>query len=376
MNDLEAFLEPVDIDLIRGDIAFYDRQYGRTLDVFTDGFPDVDQADVIIVGVNEFRGAGFFSDRHPADAVREKFYKLFFWHAEIRIADIGNIRQGATLNDTYSCLKTVLKDFAGTGKAVIVIGGSHDMTLAQSRVYSDAGQFVEAAVIDACIDLQSESMNRSENFLMEMLTSEPNYVKHYNHIGFQSYFVHPYMLETLDKLRFDCFRVGTCREQLEEMEPVLRDSHFVSFDISAIRHSDAPAGGVSPNGFSGEEACSLAGYAGQSERAESFGIFGYLPEKDIHGMTALQIAQMIWYFIDGRNRRRNEAAFEDSHNFNQYHTTISDDEITVFLQSKKTGRWWMQLPGDKYIACSHKDYLYASNNEIPERWLRAQERDF
>jgi hypothetical protein len=47
---------------------------------------------------------------------------------------------------------------------------------------------------------------------------------------------------------------------------------------------------------------------------------------------------------------------------------------TVFLQSKKTGRWWMQLPDKKFIACSYKDYLLASSNEIPERWLRAQER--
>jgi len=48
---------------------------------------------------------------------------------------------------------------------------------------------------------------------MEMLTSEPNLVKHYNHIGFQSYFVHPRMLETMDKLRFDCFRLAWQRKK-------------------------------------------------------------------------------------------------------------------------------------------------------------------
>jgi formiminoglutamase len=47
---------------------------------------------------------------------------------------------------------------------------------------------------------------------------------------------------------------------------------------------------------------------------------------------------------------------------------------TTFIQSKKTGRWWMQLPDKRFIACSYKDYLLASSNEIPERWLRAQER--
>jgi hypothetical protein len=34
----------------------------------------------------------------------------------------------------------------------------------------------------------------------------------------------------------------------------------------------------------------------------------------------------------------------------------------------------MQLPNKKYIASSYKDYVQASHNEIPERWLRAQER--
>ena len=59
--------------------------------------------------------------------------------------------------------------------------------------------------------------------------------------------------------------------------------------------------------------------------------------------------------------------------FNEFHTVFNQMD-TIFLQSKKTGRWWMQLPDKKMIACSYKDYLNASNNEIPERWLRAQER--
>src|SRR5688572_31031708 len=57
---------------------------------------------------------------------------------------------------------------------------------------------------------------RHENFLMEMLTGEPNYIRHYNHIAFQSYFVHPRILETMDRLRFDCFRVGSVKERSEE----------------------------------------------------------------------------------------------------------------------------------------------------------------
>jgi hypothetical protein len=105
----------------------------------------------------------------------------------------------------------------------------------------------------------------------------------------------------------------------------------------------------------------------------TFGIYGYHTENDLNDLTAKQIAQMIWYFIDGASRNKQEAVFDDKHNFNEYHTAFTEMD-TVFLQSKRTGRWWMQLPDKKLIACGYNDYLNASSNEIPERWLRAQER--
>ena len=128
-----------------------------------------------------------------------------------RIADIGNIKTGASINDSYAAIKMVLKELLQMNKTIIILGGSHDNTLAQYFAYKDLDKIIEATVVDATIDLKSESSLRSENFLMEMLTGEPNMVRHYNHIGFQSYFVHPHMLETMDKLRFDCFRVGTAK---------------------------------------------------------------------------------------------------------------------------------------------------------------------
>ena len=104
------------------------------------------------------------------------------------------------------------------------------------------------------------------------------------------------------------------------------------------------------------------------------GIYGYMPHKDKDRLTAKQISHMLWYLVDGYHRGRREARLEEKESFNEFHMAFSEVE-TVFLQSKKTGRWWMQLPDKKYIACSYKDYLLASTNEIPERWLRAQERE-
>ncbi|MCG7860020.1 arginase family protein, partial [Flavihumibacter sediminis] len=100
-------------------------------------------------------------------------------------------------------------------------------------------------------------------------------------------------------LRFDCFRVGTVKEQIDEMEPVIRNCRMVSFDLSAMAHAYAPGSAISPNGLNGEEACVLARYAGMSPVVNSFGIYGYQPAKDPEELTAQQISQMIWYYIDG-----------------------------------------------------------------------------
>ena len=181
------------------------------------------------------------------------------------------------------------------------------------------------------------------------------------------------MMETMDKLRFDCFRLGKVKEHIEEMEPVIRNSNMVSIDIAAIANAYAPATDISPNGFTGEEICTITKYAGMSPNVNTLGIYGYLPENDMNDLTARQIAHMLWYFVDGKQISKNETRIEDIDNLNEYHTTLAEIQ-TVFLQSKKTGRWWMQMPDKKFIACSYGDYVMASNNEIPERWLRAQER--
>jgi formiminoglutamase len=374
MYDLHDFLEPIRFDGSIVDTIYNDGQLAKHITAYYDELPDVTNVDIVLVGVGETRGGGIFnSGSYGPDIIRKQLYQLHYWHYDIKIADIGNIRGGATLNDSYAAVKTVLTELLKLNKTVVILGGSHDITLAQYFAYKELQRIIEATCIDATINLRGENPLRSENFLMEMLTSEPNLVRHYNHIGFQSYFVHPRMLETMDKLRFDCFRLGIVRENIEEMEPVLRNTNLLSFDINSIRYSDAPTNENSPNGFTGEEACTLTRYAGMSNNIDSFGIYGYDPQADVNELTAKQIAQMLWYFIDGRSRSKQEATIEERTNFNEYETVFAEVE-TVFLQSKKSNRWWMQLPNKKFIACSYTDYMNASRNQIPERWLRAQER--
>lgn len=375
MQDLNDFLWPVMIDELNEDSGYTDGQLAKHIHTHVKEIPDIENADIVLVGIGESRGGGIFNPTlHAPSAIRKQLYRMHYWHTDISIADLGDVKTGQNITDSYAALKTVLAEILRLGKTAVILGGSHDITLAQYGAYKDLKRVVDAVAVDALIDLRGDSLLRSENFLLDMLTVEPNMIKHYNHIGFQSYFVHPRLLETMDKLRFDCFRVGVVKDDIEEMEPFIRSSHFMSFDISAIKNSDAPSVQISPNGLSGEEACMLTRYAGMSGQLDSLGIYGYNPDDDKNELTALQIAQMIWYFIDGKSKSKQEADFRNSNDFNQYHTFFSDTD-TIFLQSRKTNRWWMQMPDKKYVACSYKDFLCAGNGDIPERWLKIRERE-
>lgn len=377
MSDFESildFLEPVNLYELSDDEGYKDTQLGKHILVNEDYFPDLTEADFVLVGFGESRG---FSPtariNEGPDAIRKEFYSLFQWHRDVQVADIGNVRPGATLQDSYAALKSVINELIRNGKRAVILGGSHDLTLAQYKAYADLDQIIEATCVDAKIDLNLDSILPAEQFLMEMLVGEPNFIKHYNHIGFQSYFVHSDMLETIDKLRFDCFRVGRVKEKMDEMEPVIRNSNLFSFDISAIQNSHAPANRITPNGFNGEEACILMQYAGMSVNVNTIGIYGYLPHQDLHNLTAKQISHMLWYLMDGISKGKHEAQLEERDNFNEFRLAFAELE-TTFLQSKRTGRWWMEVPDGRMIACSHLDYMIASSNDIPERWLRAAER--
>jgi hypothetical protein len=144
--------------------------------------------------------------------------------------------------------------------------------------------------------------------------------------------------------------------------------------MNAVRNCDAPfLKKGSPNGFFGDEICQLARYAGMSSELSSFGIYGYQTELDKNKQGAKLIAQMLWYFVDGYQVRKNESPLDNREEFIEYHVSLTGND-TLFLKSKKTNRWWMQLPEGTFTPCSYNDYVTAGNNEIPERWFREQER--
>ncbi|MFA6201225.1 MAG: formimidoylglutamase [Bacteroidales bacterium] len=348
-------------------------------------FPALDNIDIAIIGVGEERNA--YNNKGCALApnqIRKYLYNLFPHHNQAKIADLGNLILGSQPEDTYSVLADVIAELLRMRIIPIILGGSQDITLANYRGYENIGQIINAFTIDSSIDLgdDPEEFN-SKAYLTAMLCSEPNYLFNYTHVAYQQYFIEKDTLELMNKLYFECFRVGMIQDNLDNVEPLVRNADMVSVDISAVRQSDAPGNGnPSPHGLYGEQLCKLVRYAGMSDKCSSIGFYELNPLFDNHGQTAHMISHAIWYFIDGYLWRKQDFPYKEKENYKKFYVSIQNDSHTIiFYKSKKSERWWMEVPCSKdkmikyerhyLIPCSYDDYKTALNDEIPDRWLLA-----
>jgi arginase family enzyme len=315
------------------------------------------------------------------DYVRKHLYNLFPGSFEPKIVDLGNIKTGFQVSDTYFGLSSVIAEMLENNIFPVIIGGSQDLTYANYQAYQNLGQIINIVSIDSMFDLgSSENEVTSRSFLSNIILHQPNYLFNYANLGYQTYFIDQDALKLMKNLMFDIYRLGLLRENLEEAEPVVRNADLITVDVSSIRFSDAPGNAnATPNGFYGEEICQIIRYAGLSDKLTSIGFYETNPQHDRNGQTAQLVAQMIWYFVEGFYNRPHDFPFKNDEDYIRYRVTITDhkEELT-FYKSKKTDRWWMEIPLQseqriKYqrhylVPCSYQDYQTACSNDIPDRW--------
>ncbi len=384
--DISFYLKPVqNIDLADSSMPS-SRQMGEWIARHTEKhFPDLDQVDIAIVGVEEDRNA--LHNKGCAkgpDAIREYFYRLYPGDFDLKVADLGNIQAGDTLEDTFFALTEVMAVLLKKKIVTVVLGGGQHLSYAMYKAYEKLGQIINITAVDNQFDLGDNTTQiSSRSYVSHIIVNKPNYLFNYTNLGFQTYLVNPESIDLMRKLFFDTCRAGLAQSNIPETEPLIRNADMVTFDVSAIRQSEAPGNGnATPNGFYGDEACQIAHYAGMNDRLTSFGIFELNPDLDVRGQTAHLGAQMLWCFINGFYNRPNEFPQPDSEAFIRYVVQVAEDEDgIVFYKSKKSARWWMEVKcteavKEKYhqhyiIPCSYNDYQKASTNELPDRWWQA-----
>jgi formiminoglutamase len=386
--DLSVYFQPLDKEI-------FDR-YSQTKNLFgsvvskfldEEKFPDLSEIKIAIFGVPEDRNSiGNRGCREAPDKIRERFYKLKSVAHSYKIADLGNLRIGATVNDTYAAVSGIMVELMREGILPVILGGSQDLTFAQYVAYQKLEETVNIVSIDAYFDLGTTEENlRSHSYLGKIILHEPNFLFNFSNIGYQTYFAGADQIELMNKLYFDAYRLGDVRKNIEETEPIVRSADILSFDVSSIRQSDAPGNAnATPNGFYGEEACAIMRYAGLSDKLTSIGLYEVNPSYDQRDQTSHLVAQMLWYFIDGYYQRKKDLPLLNKNAFVKYHVNIKKDEQEIiFYKSKKSERWWMEVPYPhskvKYhrhhlVPCSYKDYEVAMKDEMPDRWWQALQK--
>ncbi len=347
-----------------------------------DDFPNIKKIKIAIVGVLENRGDINANEGVNLDFIRKELYGLYPGNWNASIADLGDLLPGDKIEDTYFALHKVTSFLLKNNVIPIIIGGSQDLTYPIYRSYDELEQMVNLVTIDSKFDLGKEEQSLSkDSYLTKIIVDEPNNLFNFSNIGFQSYYNSQEEIDLIEKLYFEAYRLGEISNNITLSEPVLRDADFVSIDLKSVKSSDSGNfDDFMPNGFNGKEICALSRYSGLSDKVSTLGIFNHNSSRQ----ESILISQIIWYFIEGYHYRSNEYPFSSKENYLKYIVPLDEDEI-VFYKSDKSDRWWIEIPfisnvnnklkKHTLLPCSHNEYLATCNQEIPERWWKAQRKN-
>lgn len=378
------FLVPVSDKLMALREFLPPQAIGRNIQIHSkkEGLPVFANATVALFGVLESRNA---FEKKPevldTEGLRLEFYRLMMGNWNATIIDIGNVEPGATVEDTYFVVKEVLSGLMEENIIPLLLGSTQDITFPMYRSFDKLKEMVNLVSIDCRFDFgEDDELISSHSYMSRIITDKPNNLYNFSNLGYQTYFNAQEEIDLMERLFFDAHRLGELSSDLAMAEPLLRNAHFVSIDMRAIKASEIGMQlGYSPNGFDGREICTLTRYAGISDSVLSLGIF----EIENTPLSQKLVAQMLWYFIEGLSFRIKEIPDSTNEDFTKF-TVPTDDLELHFYKSHLTDRWWMEIPsyipgnnkGEKtsFLPCAQQDYLDACNQMIPERWLRAYKK--
>ena len=382
--DLNLFFSPVDealVDRIESISSFV-----KSINVNSGQMPELKGHDLALIGLTENRGAGSNSGVDlAATEIRKKLYRLKRSNSSYKIIDLGNLNNGHDLDETYGRIQEVCEYLIRKNILPVLFGGSQDLDYGQFLGYSGLEKLISVLNVDALLDLEEEAPPNKRH-LHKLLVHEPNYLFNYSHLAYQSYLIETAAINVLERLYFETYRVGLLRSIMENMEPVIREADMLSFDITAVKSSDAPGNvDAQPFGLTGEEACQICWYAGINDKLSSAGFYEYNPAFDTESKkTASVMATMIWYFIEGFYHRKNEGGFS-SNDYVKYVVDMPGDHPASirFYKSKLSEKWWLEVPTGKdktvygrncLVPCSYADYQEANKGEVPERFVNTLAR--
>jgi len=380
--DLNGYFDPISLE--RPELEYIDNKesFSHHITVHTPDQPirELDKHRVAIIGIPEDRNGFVKGSKEAPDAIRNKLYQLAAINRDMSIYDLGNVKNGGSVNDSYFALRDILLELKKRGIISLILGGTQDLSRGVFLALEKQAGLHHILTIDSMLDFSGTSdINHSRNYLNQLLNPDYRESFSFTNLGHQAYFTTQAQLDQLELSHLESIRLGVARNDMKKAEPLIRDCTYISIDMGAVRHSDAPGASIpSPNGFFGDELCQITRYAGLSEKVEQIGFFEFNTAGDLNGQTAHLCAQAAWYFLEGLSHRVKENPIDTPEHIKKFivNLDVAGHNI-VFHKSTLSERWWMEIPVKNpvtghnfFVSCSYEDYQQASNEEIPERWWR------
>ena len=102
-------LLPVNNEAILGLSMLPKQVVGKNIDIHTveSGLPELKGLEIAIIGLSEQRNSFFANPLYDVNQFRRAFYKLYPGNWNIKIADLGDLSNGAKIKDTYFAIKEI-----------------------------------------------------------------------------------------------------------------------------------------------------------------------------------------------------------------------------------------------------------------------------
>lgn len=350
-------------------------QIGKTITIYSSPHENTEGGamplpqDIVLLGVNILE----------ADSTRKHLYRMTNAWKNFKIWDLGNL-----IKPTTTFALPLIKELISLNISPILIGNDPTFSLAQIQSYRDIQTRLSFTLIDANIPYSTQN-DSAANYLNTIFQLKKPHLQQCAIIGFQTHLVDSATVQLLEEKNTYLVRLGKARQQLDALEPTLRETNVLSLNFDALKYADAPAQ-LTPSvtGFVAEEICQLVRYAGASDSVSSFGLYGF--EQTVQDITSQTAATIIWYFLDGFFNRQNDLPNQDFFTKNQLenltHLTeylVRMNELNInlsFYKSHRSERWWVQIPNYslkkdkvkiKLAAVSYSDYLQACQGVLSER---------
>lgn len=368
--NLPDYFEPVDFESIKSKSNPLGKYaLGPEIEKNTQKFAhkNLDKTDVVIFGVPVKNGEP--QKKGTPDKIRTALYRLAAFDTTLKIADLGNLKPATSAKGTFLALRDVVEYLREMNIVSVILGGSQDLTTGICEAFKNE-RFFWLAAVDCTLDVKKGTeMFNATNYLTRVFKNLPN-LFHFSLLGYQTHLVGEKLMAQTKGIG-EHLRLGQLRDDFTKAELLLRNANVLSFDMGAIKFTDAPATlQKNPNGLRSDEACQLAKYAGLSTTLNVFGLFNMFENIKTDSDTTINLmAEIVWYFLEGLAGRTIPGEKT------VYKVAIDGlEHPVIFRHEEETNRWWFEVQsilGETFeVACTQQDYRVAAGNEIPDRWLR------